>query len=154
MLVIGWGGVDVGMVVRHEGKHGEPGVEFEEIAVVFVGFVDEELVAGVIGAGGGEAKGRADDVGGWDVQLLGCPDDHSGGGGFAVGAGYGHQFKVEFCDQMGREIVALGAFDSRLAGQGQLGVVGRQRRRVDEPIHAVRQFGAQESAVLGLGANA
>ena len=53
--VVGLGRVDVGMVVGDAGEDGKIGVKFEEIAIVFVSFVDEIFVALVVIAAGGEA---------------------------------------------------------------------------------------------------
>lgn len=55
--------VNIGMVVRNGGDDGKPRVKFKEIAIIFVGLVDEELIALVVSTRGGETKRRADDVG-------------------------------------------------------------------------------------------
>ena len=55
------------MVVGDARDNGEPRAEFEEVAVVFVGFVDEELVALFVIATRSEAEGGADDVGDGEI---------------------------------------------------------------------------------------
>ena len=52
-VVIGGGSVGVGVVVGFGGDDAEPGVEGEEIAVVFVGFVYEEVAVGSVLTGAG-----------------------------------------------------------------------------------------------------
>ena len=67
LLVIDWGRVNVGMVVRNSGNNGEVRVKFEKITVVFVGLVDEILVALVIGAAFSEAQCSADEIGDGEI---------------------------------------------------------------------------------------
>lgn len=56
------GGVGVGVVVIFGGDEGDLGVEVEEVAVVFVGFVDEILGGWVEVATFGPGEGGADGV--------------------------------------------------------------------------------------------
>ena len=149
-VVGGGGGVGVGVVVAFGGDDAEPGVEFEEVAVVFVGFDDEEIAVPRVFAGAGPREGGADDVADGEGEFVAGPDDHGGGGGFAVGAGDGDEFEFFLFDDVLDEIVAFGGMNAELFCEGEFGVVGGEGGGMDEPVDGgLSVLFLEEAAVLG-----
>lgn len=141
--------VNIGVVVVDRGHEAERGLEMEKIAVEFIRFVNKKLALGVEKSAFAISQSCANRPACRHTELLERPDEHAGGGGFAVSAGDGDHFEIFLADNLIEKFVAFGSFNAEIARHFELWMVCGKGGGVDKPVDfLLEEFFFQKIAVL------